>query len=191
MKTLLTLLLIVGGFMISPLCAQEQVGVDLLSFSDEVSLDGTAKEELYNKAKLLFESRFNMSPYYLKMNKNTGSLSGGGVEKIKSSGVAKSANPLLNYKVVMVVRDNGYSLKVTDFYYNEVSRKSSKRIKKFLCVQQYEGLSKKNKAIHKKLKKEATAIAQHVRDDIRKEIYKNTTSGNIATSNAAAENVHW
>lgn len=190
MKTLLTLLLIVGGFVISPLRAQEQVGVDLLSFSDEVSLDGTAKEELYNKAKLLFENRFNMSPYYLKMNKNTGSLSGGGVEKIKSSGVSKSTKPLLNYKVVMVVRDNGYSLKVTDFYYNEVARKSNKRIKKFLCEQQYEGLSKKGKAIHKKLKKEATEIAQNVKDDIRKEIYKDT-SGNIATSNAAAENIHW
>lgn len=187
MRTLLSLLLIVGGFVISPLRAQEQVGVDLLSFSDEVSIDGTAKEALYEKAKNLFESKYNRSPYYLRMNKNTGSLSGGGVEKIKVSGITKSAKTLLNYKVVMVVRDNGYSLKVTDFYYRQATRKSNKGVKKFLCVQPES--SKKSQALHKRLKKEANTIAQNVRDEIKKELYKN--AGDIATSNAAAENVHW
>lgn len=191
MRTLLTLLMIVSGFIASPLRAQEQVGVDLLSFSDEVSIDGTAKEDLYKKAKDLFETKYNKSPYYLKMNKNTGSLSGGGVEKIKVSGISRStSNPRLNYKVVMMVRDNGYSLRVTDFYYDEVVRRSNKRVKKYLCVQQHADSSKKSKTLHKKLKNEASSIAQNVRDEIRKEIYKDT-SGNIATSNAAAENVHW
>lgn len=188
MRTLLTLLMIVGGLFISPLRAQEQVGVNLLSFSEEVSIEGTAKEALYEKAKYLFENKFNKSPYYLRMNKNSGTLSGGGVEKFKISGISRSAKPLLNYKVIMVVRDNGYSLKVTDFYYKKTVRKSSQSVKKFLFVNPES--SKKSQTIHKKLKKEATMIAQNVRDEVRKELYKSASS-DIATNEASAENVHW
>ena len=122
------------------------------------------------------------------MNKNTGMLSGGGVEKVKVSGMAKSAKPLLNYKVVMVVRDNGYSLKITDFYYNQTSRKYGNKTKMYVC--ENPSLSKKTQAVYKRLKKEASMIAQNVKDEVRKELYKNG-NGDIANSEASAENVHW
>ena len=189
MRTLLTLLLIMGGLVSSPLRAQERVGVDLLSFSDEVSIDGAAREVLYEKAKYLFENTFNRSSYYLKMNKNTGVLSGGGMDKIKVSGMARSAKSLLNYKVIMVVSDNGYSLKVTDFYYDQRIRKSGRPFKNFLNAKP--GSSKKSQALHKRLKKEATAIARNVKDTVKKEIYKSAGVADVATNSAAAGNVRW
>ncbi|MDN5216123.1 DUF4468 domain-containing protein [Fulvivirgaceae bacterium BMA12] len=189
MRTLLTILTIFAGFVASPLSAQ-QVGVDLLSFSDEVSIEGTTEEILYEKAKEVFVNTYNKSPYYLRMNKNTGSLSGGGMEKVKSLEASKTTAPMLNYRVIMTVRNNGYSLKITDFYYDETIKKSDKSVKKFLCVQQSDKLSKKNKALSNKLREKANLIGQQVRDEIRKEVYKNTNS-DVANNEGADSNVHW
>jgi hypothetical protein len=98
------------------------------------------------------------------MNKNVGSLAGGGVNE---ASISKRSIDHLHYKIIMVLNDNGYSLKVTDFYYAE-TKKSGDKEKRFVHDDYQQNTDKKNK----KLKDQAIVIARQVSEEVKKEMFR-------------------
>jgi len=159
--------------MIAPSYGQQS---ELLNFSEEVSIEGTTKDALYNRAKALFSEKYNNDPYYLRMNKNLGSLKGSGSEDIDVR--CKELSPTLNFKVIMVLRENGYTLELTDFYCNEAS-KSGKKGKKYLKRNADHRESRKAKNLQKKLNMEANLIAQEIKEEIKRNMNNFVANQNV------------
>lgn len=161
MKTLNLLLLLTLACLVTQVNGQSTQ--ELFNVSEQVSIDGLNKDLLYERAKIIFLEKYNHSSNYLKMNKNQGSLAGGGVSLTSIS--RKTGDEQLYYKIIMVLNDNGYSLKLTDFYYDE-TKKSGKKVKKFVHLADNDNQSKRNK----KLQNQALVIAKEVCDEVRKEM---------------------
>lgn len=187
MKPQLTLLSIILALVAGPVFAQQP---DKINFSEEVSIVGMAQDALYEKAKVVFIDKYNNSPFPLRMNKNTGDITSGAKEEIDVSSKLKTTPIVLNYKIKMTLRENGYSLNVTDFYYSQTVKKSKGNIKHFLCNSHEGEISKKNKVLQSKLKQQAITIAQQILDDVKKDMYKKLSDLEIV-NNTTSENTHW
>ncbi len=187
MRPQLTLLIILFGLLSGPVVAQN---AELLSFSEEVSVVGLDQEKLYEKAKVFFIDKYNNPDCPLKMNKNTGSVTGGGSETIDFSSKLKSSSVVMDYKIKMKLRENGYSLNITEFAYQE-SKRGKRNDKVVLSNKSNKDAAKKTKALQSKLKREASAIAQLIIDDIKREMYKQDSVEEIVNNNTSSDNTRW
>ncbi len=185
MKPQLTLLILLIGLISGPVFAQQS---EILSFSEEVSLVGLDQEVLYEKAKVFFIDKYNNPHCPLKMNKNTGSVTGGGSETFDFSNKLKSNQVVMDYKIKMTLRENGYSLNITDFAYHQASKKGKRNNKLMLSNKVNKDVPKKTKLLQSKLKQEATTIAQLIKDDIKRQMYKQSTSEEIVNNTS---NTRW